>query len=1287
MQQPIQPAHYTHFLLTAARTYRSALLLVAVMIFGIGLNASSLGGLSMTTEETQVQADTTITASICEGFSYLFDGDTLTTSGEYVATYIAADGSDSTVTLQLTVLPVSEVALEATLCEGDEFPFNGANLSQSGTYTAVLTAANGCDSIVTLHLEVLPPTGASLSAGICAGSFYLFEGDTLTQSGVYSAILTNSNGCDSIITLNLEVVDQFVVNQTAAICPGDVYVFAGDTLTAEGTYTDSLKAIGGCDSLIVLQLNILPNSGSELSVTLCEGTPYSFHGETITEEGQFEAVLTAANGCDSTVTLTLTYVSRFETTDTQTICEGESYTFGTQTLDVAGEYQETFTAQGGCDSIVTLTLNVLPRSSGTDQATICFGEALEYHGEVLTDAGVYEFILAGANGCDSVVTFTLEVLPAIGASFEVSICAGDSIDFGDQNLTDAGVYEAIYTAENGCDSIVTLTLEVLPVQETSIAASICAGETYDFNGELLADSGTYTLVFSGENGCDSTVTLVLVVNPVQDTELNVSICAGETYVFDGNPLTDPGTYTAVFQDVNGCDSTVTLVLSVLPNQETNVEATICDNQTYTFDGQELNTSGEYMAVLTGENGCDSTVVLTLNVLPTQASGFAAVICEGEAFTFFGIALTDAGDYAFNFEGENGCDSIVTVSLSVLPVSSSSLEATICDNEAFDYNGESLTAAGVYTFVFDAANGCDSTVTLTLNVLPTQSTLLASSLCVGASYLYEGDTLTASGIYTYQYQGENGCDSTVTLVLEFVDRFETDLEVSVCAGESYIFGQDTLTDAGVYSQLFSAIGSCDSLVNLTLNVLPLTEGSESVSLCAGESYLFNGEELSTSGVYTAVLTGINGCDSTAVLTLTVLPVQTTTLDVTVCANEGYPFNGALLNDSGTYSATLTGENGCDSTVVLNLTVLPVFSETFQVTICSNDSYDFEGGIYTDAGVYEVTYQSENGCDSTLVLELSVLPVATSATEATVCAGESFEYNGTVLTETGVYEFVYPGLGFNGCDSIEVLSLLVLPAVPVTSIAATICEGEVYSYNGEDLTEQGVYTFEFTSAIGCDSIVELNLTVNPTVETSVAAAICEGDSYVFGGQALTDPGTYMAVFQTLAGCDSTVTVTLTVNTVNTGVVAQGNTLIAQAANASYQWVNCANNQLIVGATGNTYTPAQTGNYAVVVTQNGCTATSTCVFIQIVSTKEVIASSDWSIQPNPASQVTHLVFESPLTEELWMEIHDLSGRSLYQKQLPVGAEAAEILLNELPTGVLFVRLSNQDAVSVKRLIKAAE
>ncbi len=1272
MQQPLLPAHFSPNQLSLLSTVRPILLILAALMPVFGLKAHPMSEIG----NEQMLADTTILATICSNETYIFDGDTLSTSGEYAATYVASDGSDSTVTLQLTVLPISETNVVAIICEGEEYPFNGANLSQSGEYTAVLEAANGCDSIVSLKLTVLEPTVTILNAGICAGSYYLFQGDTLTVGGVYSAILQSALGCDSIITLRLSVVDQFVVDQSVSICNGETYIFAGDTLKT---------ALGGCDSLIVLQLNVLPNSGSTFTVIRCEGVPYVFFGDTLTIEGQYEEILPAANGCDSTIVLNLQYVSSFETSDAQTICDGDTYDFGSLELQTAGEYVQTFSAQGGCDSTVTLTLTVLPRTEGADQATICFGDAFEYQGEVLEDEGDYTFILQGANGCDSVVTFTLNVLPAIGTAFETTICDGDTYDFGDQMLEDAGVYEAIYTGENGCDSIVTLTLTVLPTQTTSLNASICAGDTYNYNGELLTDSGTYQFIYSGENGCDSTVILVLTVHPLQETKLEVSICSGESYLFNGEQLQDAGSYEAVFQDANGCDSTVTLVLSVLPVQQTEIEAVICDNESYSFNGTTLNTSGVYTAELTGENGCDSTVVLTLTVLPTQASEITAVICEGDVYSYFGIVLTAAGDYTFTFESENGCDSLVTVRLGVLPVSTTNLEATICDNEAYDFNGTLLTDEGVYTFEFDAANGCDSIVTIKLNVLQIPVTVIANSLCTGATFVYQEDTISVSGSYDYEFTGANGCDSIVTLVLEFVDEFETNLEVAICKGETFIFGTDTLADAGAYSLTLTAGGGCDSIVNLTLFVLPLTEGAQSVRICAGESFVFDGEVLTDSGVYTATLTGANGCDSIAVLTLLVLPVQTTMLDVTTCANEGYPFNGQILTNSGTYTTQLTGLNGCDSTIVLNLTVLPDYTETFQVAICANDTFTFEGGVFTEEGVYAVTYQGANGCDSTLVLELTVLPVAVSSFDVSVCDGESFEYNGVVLTESGVYEFVYPGQGLNGCDSVEVLQLAIFPAIPVTEISVAVCQGQSYVYNNSILTLPGTYTFNLSSATGCDSTVALTLSVISVTTTAITANICAGDSYPFNGQLLTTPGVYTATLEAASGCDSIVVLTLTQTIVNTNVTAQGNTLIAQATNATYQWINCANNQPIAGATGNAFTPAQTGNYAVAVTQNGCTAISNCTFVQVVSTSEVMAENNWSIQPNPAATFTKVVFYAPLTTEFNLEMYDLSGRLLLRQILAQGAVSADLDLNDLPNGTLVVRLSAAQGFAVKRLVKA--
>ncbi|MDO8367885.1 MAG: T9SS type A sorting domain-containing protein [Saprospiraceae bacterium] len=1250
-----------------------------------GLNAApASSSFSILGSTENMSGDTIIVASICANESYIFDGQILNTPGEYVATYIAADGSDSTVTLQLSVLPLSLTNLNASICAGDTYPFNGDDLNQSGTYGVTLTAENGCDSIVTLNLVVLAPNLTTLEAGICEGTNYLFQGDTLTQSGTYTIVLTAENGCDSIVTLNLKVVPFFEILLKVAICEDEIYVFGGDTLKLPGVYVDSLTAIGGCDSIVTLNLNFLPNASTHLIVGLCIGSEYEFQGDILTDDGTYTAHFTAENGCDSTVVLDLSFVSFFDVQAEATICDGGVYLFGNDVLDAAGTYTQTFIALGGCDSTVTLTLTVLPASNGTEQATICAEGYYEYGGEVLTDAGNYAFIFEGANGCDSTVILTLNVLPAIGSALAATICQGENYAFSGTLLSNSGIYEAILTAENGCDSVVVLTLTVLPSSDTNLFATICAGEAYTYNGDTLTTDGIYNYIFTGANGCDSTVTLVLTVNLTQSVILNENICAGESYDFNGILITDAGLYTAVYTGENGCDSTVTLLLGVLPLQNTAVEATICSNETYAFNGEDLSDAGNYTAVFTGENGCDSTVVLTLNVLHTQFLVISAMICDGDSYEYNGTSLTTSGNYIFVLSGENGCDSTITVALTVLPVAQTIIESTICEGDAYDYNGNALTLSGEYHFTFNGFNGCDSIVTISLVVLPLSSSITVASLCEGSSYLFNGALLSSTGFYQYTLTGANGCDSTASLVLEFFASFDTYLPVSICAGESYVFGNDTLTQSGNYTLLLTAQGGCDSLVTLALNVLPLGESITEASICEGETYGFNGLDLNTSGTYTALLTGANGCDSTAVLNLTVLPLLNSAFEATICANEAYPFHGQSLNLAGTYTAVLTGSNGCDSTVVLTLNVLPFQQSGLSASVCANQSYDFNGQSLSQEGIYTAVLQGVNGCDSIVTLTLDVLPLAQSAFTASVCNGETFEYNGLVLTQSGEYPFNYVGAAANGCDSVETLFLTIFPLIPPTNISASICSGESYNFYGDVLTASGTYSEDLSSSVGCDSVIVLILTVNPSPDIFSTVTICAGESYPFNGQLLTDPGTYTGVFQTQAGCDSTVVLTLLVNSANNGIMVQGNTITATAMNAAYQWINCATNQPIPGATGSSFTPSTSGNYAVVVTENGCTATSTCVFVQIVSTQEPLGGAAWTLQPNPASSFTQVMFSVDADEDLLLEILDLAGRTLHRQNVATGTRQIDLKLSDIPDGILLVRLANKNGVSTKRIMK---
>jgi hypothetical protein len=238
------------------------------------------------------------------------------------------------------------------------------------------------------------------------------------------------------------------------------------------------------------------------------------------------------------------------------------------------------------------------------------------------------------------------------------------------------------------------------------------------------------------------VTLNLTVLPNASTTLDEEICEGDSYEFDGQSLTVGGTYTATFDAANGCDSIVTLNLTVLPNASTTLDEEICEGESYEFDGQSLTVGGTYTATFDAANGCDSIVTLNLTVLPNSSTTLDEEICEGDSYEFDGQSLTVGGTYTATFDAANGCDSIVTLNLTVLPNASTTLDEEICEGDSYEFDGQSLTVGGTYTATFDAANGCDSIVTLNLTVLPNASTTLDEEICEGDSYELGGESYTA-----------------------------------------------------------------------------------------------------------------------------------------------------------------------------------------------------------------------------------------------------------------------------------------------------------------------------------------------------------------------------------------------------------------------------------------------------------------------------------------------------------------------------------------------------------------
>jgi hypothetical protein len=292
---------------------------------------------------------------------------------------------------------------------------------------------------------------------------------------------------------------------------------------------------------------------------------------------------------------------------------------------------------------------------------------------------------------------------------------------------------------------------------------------------------------------------------------------------------------------------------------------------------------------------------------------------------------------------------------------------------------------------------------------------------------------------------------------------------------------------------------------------------------------------------------------------------------------------------------------------------------------------------------------------------------------------------VLTESGVYSFLLDGAAVNGCDSMITLFLTIFPNIPPTTVSPVICAGESYEIDGESLTASGTYTFNLSSSTGCDSVVVVNLTVNPASASAISASICPGASYVFNGQVLDEPGVYTATLKNYLGCDSVITLTLVEDVVTVTVSLNNGELTATSAGSTFQWINCNGNVPITDATGSTFTPTATGNYAVIATNaSGCTAVSSCVTVVVVSVRDLLSANGWSLQPNPATSHTTVVLKEALTTDVAMEVFDPAGRLLHQQQIAAGTYQVTLDVSNFPDGMLMIRLMSAEGVSSKLLMK---
>ena len=320
-----------------------------------------------------------------------------------------------------------------------------------------------------------------------------------------------------------------------------------------------------------------------------------------------------------------------------------------------------------------------------ESTTVCNGITVTLAGQTYDETGVYQETIENES-CIFNIDLNLTVQPE-EYNLSVDLCDGDIFILGDQAYNSTGVYTYDFVSSLGCDSTVIVNLTVVDAfQPVSQTIEICEGDNFEIGGNSYSEQGMYEVIWSTNSGCDSTVLLDLLVAPVFATTETDVLCQGEFFVFGNQNYINSGVYTNVFSSAQGCDSSVTLVLSIYPGT-TEIDAIICEGESYDFDGQFYTNSGTYQGVLLSNNGCEIETTLHLEVVETIT--VETTIIEDEGNGLGGITLQTLGGLApYNYQWSNG----VTI------------------REVHNL------APGIYHVTVTDANGCSEELSLPVNFI-------------------------------------------------------------------------------------------------------------------------------------------------------------------------------------------------------------------------------------------------------------------------------------------------------------------------------------------------------------------------------------------------------------------------------------------------------------------------------------------------------------------------------------------------------------------------------------------
>ena len=533
------------------------------------------------------------------------------------------------------------------------------------------------------------------------------------------------------------------------------------------------------------------------------------------------------------------------------ICANDTFFLGGQSFHAdrtTGEVVLAGASANGCDSTITVNLSFFDAAVSTVAPVICANDTFFLGGQSFhADRTTGEVVLAGAsaNGCDSTITVNLSFFDAAVSTVAPVICASDTFFLGGQSFqadrTTGDVVLAGASA-NGCDSTVTVNLSFFDAALGSVAPVICASDTFFLGGQSFqADRTTGEVVLAGAsaNGCDSTVTVNLSFFDAALGSVNPVLCPGDTFFLAGRAFfagSPTGDVVLAGQSANGCDSTIAVNVTFFAPAAAPLNPTVCATDTFFLAGEAFHAdrlTGDVVLENAAASGCDSTVSVSLSFFPQVSGVLDTTICAGTGFTyggrFFDVAVENELVTLAGIPTANGCDSLVavTVRLRDVPNLIISGDGITCDDGILDISltydgpaeasvvlssnpGETITlVAGTTTIQRPLPVGTTVTILSATDGGPCDL-VTSGSITVTASDLSVGiDVISGDGIYAVSCaDGSDGQIAAVTSggTAPFSFDWNTGDETQMVDGLS----------AGTYSLIVTSGRGCQASASINLN---------------------------------------------------------------------------------------------------------------------------------------------------------------------------------------------------------------------------------------------------------------------------------------------------------------------------------------------------------------------------------------------------------------------------------------------------------------------------------------